>query len=522
MFLVVDDGSGHQIDLIAWKTPPPRGGGGGESQKITRADLTGVKLYSIVKAKGCVNEFWGRKQVLLKRITVLKDTNDEMAALAETTEFKRNVLSKPWVVSDDVVAEEKRKLTMDEWDEVKERRKWKKQRDTARKAEELEVGEEEKENMSMDSLIGKPEERRKRKTPENSEILSPKRKKPRDSIEPAPISDTSYRGHRRPPGHKPPSLQLPIMPSFPPELLRERGESPPMPASSFRGRRRTTPVSTPNLLPPPIPITDVPPASPPLPSESTYRGRRRAHKAEKLQLELVPETNALGIPINPEPTSTYRGRRRILKLSTEPPAPPPLEPVSNYSQQLPAELSSSSYRGRRRISKLPTDAPAPPPPEPVPNYSQQLPAEPFSSSYRGRRRNPSDTAIAHAPELSHISPAISYRERWRIMKTEKAAALSGIMLVTPEFSGVESISPYQAPKPPPADEEDFFIPSMSTYVPTPPPDEVTSQRSRRGDRASRYTRYPDDAVPPPPPSGNPSQVAESTGQSSSYRGRRRA
>lgn len=367
------------------------------------------------------------------------------------------------------------------------------ERQKLKKQEEPAVGGEGKENMLIDSLVealDHEEEWRKRKARDTTEALSPKRKKPQGSVEPVPIPDTSYRGHRRPPGLKPPPLQLPIIPLLPPELLRwEREESPPVAASSFRGRRRTTPASTSDFLPPPISIADAPdpPPSPPLPLESTYRGRRRAHQAEKLQLMLEPGTNALGIsaPTSPDHSSTYRGRRRALKLPTDAPAPPPSYSVSNYSQQLPAELSSSSssYRGRRRIPKLPSDTP-------------------------------------HITESPPIPPPISYRERWRIVKAQKAvAALSGIMIPTPELSGAESISERQAPRSslPPADPEDF-IPSMSTFVPTPPPEKVSSRRTHRADVSLRYTRYLDDDVPP---SGNPSQMAGSSGNSSTYRGRRR-
>lgn len=488
MFPAVDDGSGHQINLIAWKTPPP----GGKPQKTAPADLANVKLYSIVKAKGSVNEFWGQRQVQLKRITVLKDTNDEVAALAETTQFKRDVLLKPWVVSEEVVAEEKRKLAMDGMDGAREWRKLKKQTNAEKK--EPAMGGEGELNMLIDSLVERlddEEEWRKRKSRDTTEALSPKRKKPQGSVEPVPIPDTSYRGHRRPPGLKPPPLQQPIIPPPPPELLPwEREESPPVAVSSFRGRRRTTPASTPNLLPPPIPTTDAPPdfpPSPPLPLESTYRGHRRAHQAEKLQLKPEPGTNELSVsaPTSPDHSSTYHSRSRILKL--------------------------------------PTDTPAPPPPYSVPNYSQQLPAEPFSSSYRGHRRIPklpSDTTTPQITESPFIPP-ISYRERWRIAKAQKAvAALSGNMLATPELSGAESITQFQAPRPPPlppANPEDLFL-SMSTFVPSPPPEKVSSRHTHRADGSLRYIRYLDDDVPL---SGNPPQVAGSSGNSSTYRGRRR-
>lgn len=447
-------------------------------------NLAGVKLYSVVKAKGNINEFWGRKQVLLKRITVLKDTNEEMAALAETTEFKRNVLSKPWVVSEETIADEKRKLGMDEEDEAKERRKLKKQRKSARRVENTEMGGQWEENMLVDILVEKPgreEEWRMARIKTRESTLSPKRKKPGSSVEPSSIPDTSYRGHRRPPGLKLLPFQLPMISPLPPE---EREESPSITASNYRGHRRIITASVPNALPPPIPIIDKPEPLFPLLLDSTYRGHRRAYRAEKAQLEPEPETNALGIPtanINPK---------------------------------------STSYRGRRRTSKLPIDASAPAPaqahlpPESVLDTQQQPPAEFSSSSYRGRRRNPKPPSDTATPSISVSPPGISYRERWRIIKAQKAAA--ALALATSELSGTGSIPDHgrrrRAPKPLPADMSEL-IPSMSTFVPTPPPEEVYARRSE----VQRYTRYLADHVSPP--SGNPSQMPDPP--TSSYRGRRR-
>lgn len=465
----MDDGSGHQIDLIAWKTPPP----GKELQKITPADLTDVKLNSIVKAKGNINEFRGRKQVQLKRITVLKDTNDEMEALAETTEFKKNVLSRPWVVSEEVVAEEKRKLAMDE---AKEQRKLKK---AVRKVEDTEMSGEWNGNMLVDILVEKPgREEEWRMARIKTREDTPKFKKSRSAVEPSSIHDTSYRGHRRPPGLKPPPLQLSVISLLPPEVL-EREESPPITASSYRGRRRIIAASAPDPFPS-MPIIDtLPDPEPLLPflPDSTYRGRRRAYRAEKKsQPEPESETNALGIPTaNANPEST-------------------------------------SYRGRRR---LPTDAAvplAPPPPESTLNHTQQQSTEP--SSYRGRRRKPKPPSDTATPNTSISPSGISFRERWRIIKAQKAVA--ALALGTSELSGTES-TPYhsggrQDPKSLPIDVSEL-IPSMSTFVPTPLPEVASVRRSK----VSQHTSYLADDIPPP--LGNSSQMPQPT--TSTYRGRRR-
>lgn len=112
----LDDGSGETIDVVCWRddeaahlaTYP------GELIKLAFADMhrrpgrttTGkevhlddVELGSIVKVKGWVDEFRGRRQILLERVQVLADTAEEVRAWAELAEFQRDVLAKPWVLT---------------------------------------------------------------------------------------------------------------------------------------------------------------------------------------------------------------------------------------------------------------------------------------------------------------------------------------------------------------------------------------------------------------------------------------
>ena len=63
-------------------------------------DLSHLDIGSIVKVKGGIGEFRGKKQILLERILVVKSTSDEAAAWAENLEFKQNVLAKPWIVAE--------------------------------------------------------------------------------------------------------------------------------------------------------------------------------------------------------------------------------------------------------------------------------------------------------------------------------------------------------------------------------------------------------------------------------------
>ncbi|RPB02502.1 hypothetical protein L873DRAFT_1588772, partial [Choiromyces venosus 120613-1] len=132
--ITVDDGSGYLMDLIAWKGKPPEG----KKPKFSFDGLKNVSLHSIIKAKGSVGEFRGNKQLLLRRIEVLHDTNSEVDAWAETIKFKKNVLSKPWYLTEErraaeAKAEEERKLEEERRSDERKLRKEKERRSDERK-----------------------------------------------------------------------------------------------------------------------------------------------------------------------------------------------------------------------------------------------------------------------------------------------------------------------------------------------------------------------------------------------------
>ncbi|KAI9841374.1 MAG: hypothetical protein M1837_000757 [Sclerophora amabilis] len=107
--MVLDDSSGENIEVVCLKPRPgrdlnhdthqPRGDG-----RTLRAqsvpDLTGVDLGAVVKVKGGVGTFRGARQIILKRISIVPSTTHEMQAWAELSAFRADVLSKPWVVSE--------------------------------------------------------------------------------------------------------------------------------------------------------------------------------------------------------------------------------------------------------------------------------------------------------------------------------------------------------------------------------------------------------------------------------------
>jgi hypothetical protein len=62
----------------------------------TGADISSVDVGSLLKVKGLIGEWWGIRQVLLERVSVVRDTTEEIKIWEENTRFLVDVLSKPW------------------------------------------------------------------------------------------------------------------------------------------------------------------------------------------------------------------------------------------------------------------------------------------------------------------------------------------------------------------------------------------------------------------------------------------
>lgn len=58
-----------------------------------------IEVGTVVKAKGTLDSFRNTRQLKLERIWIVKDTNDEVKAWSETANWKRDTLSKPWVLT---------------------------------------------------------------------------------------------------------------------------------------------------------------------------------------------------------------------------------------------------------------------------------------------------------------------------------------------------------------------------------------------------------------------------------------
>ncbi|KAL2046824.1 hypothetical protein N7G274_000842 [Stereocaulon virgatum] len=63
-------------------------------------DLDGIEIGTVVKVKGGVKTYRSERQMQLERIVIIRTTNEEAAAWAENTAFRRDILNIPWVVSE--------------------------------------------------------------------------------------------------------------------------------------------------------------------------------------------------------------------------------------------------------------------------------------------------------------------------------------------------------------------------------------------------------------------------------------
>ena len=80
-------------------------------------------IGTVVKLKGTLDSFRNTRQVRLERAWIVRDTNEEAKAWAETASWHRDVLSKPWMLSARKRAEIDEKINSDA---AKERERMKK------------------------------------------------------------------------------------------------------------------------------------------------------------------------------------------------------------------------------------------------------------------------------------------------------------------------------------------------------------------------------------------------------------
>jgi len=140
--LSVDDSSGACID-VKITSRPVKLGDEGEYPSNTTIDNVDVKLEwgiptlhldfkpivlgSALEFKGTISVFRATRQLDLKRLLPVPNTNAEAAAWVKTAKWKQNVLSRPWVLTQqerDAIDDKIRREERNERAKVKKRREW--------------------------------------------------------------------------------------------------------------------------------------------------------------------------------------------------------------------------------------------------------------------------------------------------------------------------------------------------------------------------------------------------------------
>lgn len=157
VLMTLDDGSGVLIELKLEREIAERTPNGHVYSSLTTVEATQVtvsvkmglptvyiqgeevELGTVVKAEGRIELFRDSRQLVVQRIAKVKDTREEAVHWSKTAEWKRKVLSKPWMLSDAERRTIDAKLAVEEKQELKKerhRRKKKTEWDEKRKAHE--------------------------------------------------------------------------------------------------------------------------------------------------------------------------------------------------------------------------------------------------------------------------------------------------------------------------------------------------------------------------------------------------
>ncbi|TKX23695.1 hypothetical protein C1H76_4211 [Elsinoe australis] len=116
--ITLDDGSGVCIDLVVRRDQSSELHGATQTERLTMGGSSGpmglildptmlylderlLQVGLVIKAKGTFSAFRGVRQLDLKRLSVIKDTTEEIAAWKAEAEFRQEVLSRPWILSSD-------------------------------------------------------------------------------------------------------------------------------------------------------------------------------------------------------------------------------------------------------------------------------------------------------------------------------------------------------------------------------------------------------------------------------------
>ena len=197
----IDDSSGRTIECVC-KAPPkpevplPKEHDPFSKQKpveFAKVDdpmisedgprLKGIDVGHVVKVKGLVTTFRDVRQIEMKRIHVVPDTSAEVGEWSARTAFMKNILSKPWVVTEDqekaclkkaneeTFRDEERKRRKIKKGETEDERKLRKRREKLLKRE-LEKRSEQDERMERERWYRAEKQRMDRKRAEKAKKKS--------------------------------------------------------------------------------------------------------------------------------------------------------------------------------------------------------------------------------------------------------------------------------------------------------------------------------------------------------------
>jgi hypothetical protein len=211
MFYTLDDSSGVNIEVTCAAPPRPSLDEGGNAaapnvaapttkpasgpapvepaaakrQECISPDgpnLTDIDVGSVVKVKGGIGIFRGQKQIRLKIITIIGDTNAEIKCWNDMMEFRRDILNKPWVVT----AEEEEKCRL----EVDREARWRIEEEAKRKKDQL------RRHLKQREKELRKEQRKGKEEEENSkdgyEVVKKRKVKDKQSEGLDPVNRVNY------------------------------------------------------------------------------------------------------------------------------------------------------------------------------------------------------------------------------------------------------------------------------------------------------------------------------------------
>lgn len=136
--LTIDDGSGVNMGVKIERKEERREGDAAWTENshtegvdvfveselpVVLLDGKKVEVGEVVQVKGTLTMFRQEKQIVLKRLRRIKDTNEEAVWWSRMADWKRTTLSKPWVISDEDKAKVDQRQKREEQESRKEEKR---------------------------------------------------------------------------------------------------------------------------------------------------------------------------------------------------------------------------------------------------------------------------------------------------------------------------------------------------------------------------------------------------------------